>query len=70
MIKFVGDICLSDNDFDKGFGVGSRISSGLNPFSLITNKRESILLAAAYASVSNQIRLAIEYISPNKVLLL
>ena len=32
MLKFVGDICLSDNDFDKGYGVGSMIQRGLNPF--------------------------------------
>lgn len=35
MIKFVGDICLSDNDFDVGFGVGSKVAKGFNPFANI-----------------------------------
>mgnify|MGYP002672297843 CR=1 FL=1 len=32
MIKFVGDINLTDWDFNFGFGIGSRISEGFNPF--------------------------------------
>lgn len=53
MIKFVGDICLSDNDFDKGFGVGSRISSGLNPFSLITKNDDEFWIGNMECVLSN-----------------
>lgn len=35
MIKFVGDINLTDWDFNFGFGIGTRISNGFNPFSKI-----------------------------------
>lgn len=40
MIRFVGDICLADNDFDVGFGIGSQIERGLCPFSKI-HKRDN-----------------------------
>ena len=42
MIRFVGDICLADNDFDKGFGVGSQICQGLIPFKRIPRKENEI----------------------------
>ena len=42
MIRFTGDICLSDNDFDSGFGVGSRIMKGLNPLSGIVKREGDI----------------------------
>lgn len=32
MIKIVGDINLSDGFFDTGFGVGSSIKQGADPF--------------------------------------
>ncbi len=32
MLKFVGDICFSDGYFDTGFGVGSSIRKGFDPF--------------------------------------
>lgn len=32
MLNFVGDINLTDWDFNFGFGIGSRISQGFNPF--------------------------------------
>lgn len=32
MIKFAGDINLTDWDFNFGFGIGSRIADGFNPF--------------------------------------
>lgn len=35
MIKFLGDVNLADWDFDFGFGIGSRIGNGFNPFSRI-----------------------------------
>lgn len=42
MIRFTGDICLSDNDFDSGFGVGSTIIKGRNPFSDILKREGDI----------------------------
>lgn len=36
MLRFVGDICFTDNHFDVGFGVGTTIKKGLNPFQNIT----------------------------------
>ena len=35
MLKFVGDVNLTDWDFNFGFGIGSRIAHGFNPFSNI-----------------------------------
>lgn len=32
MLKIVGDINFTDGFFDTGFGVGSAIKRGLNPF--------------------------------------
>lgn len=32
MLKFVGDISLTDGYFDVGFGVGSKIAKGFDPF--------------------------------------
>ena len=39
MIHFVGDINLTDWDFNVGFGIGSNIAKGFNPFEYI--KRDS-----------------------------
>lgn len=35
MLKIVGDICLTDGYFDVGFGVGSKLAVGFDPFSHI-----------------------------------
>ncbi len=35
MLKFVGDINLTDGYFDVGFGVGSKLKQGFNPFQQI-----------------------------------
>lgn len=32
MLYLTGDVCFTDNHFDIGFGVGSSIEQGLNPF--------------------------------------
>ena len=42
MLKFVGDICLADNDFDKGFGVGSKLMRGYNPFANIVKSDDEV----------------------------
>lgn len=40
MIIFTGDINLTDGYFDTGFGVGSLLANGLNPFSNICKRSE------------------------------
>ncbi len=40
MLRIVGDICFTDNHFDVGFGVGSAIKKGSNPFCNITKAPE------------------------------
>lgn len=42
MLIFTGDINLTDNAFDIGFGVGSKISKGLNPFKNINKSDDDI----------------------------
>ena len=42
MLRFTGDICFTDNYFDIGYGVGSAISNGLNPFKNIEKKEDDI----------------------------
>ena len=42
MIYFTGDINLSDNYFDIGYGVGSQIAQGLNPFHSFIKKEGDI----------------------------
>lgn len=42
MIKFVGDINLTDWDFNFGFGIGSRIAQGFNPFSRLQRNEADI----------------------------
>lgn len=39
MLKFVGDVCFTDNHFDIGFGVGSSIKKGFNPFHRIARDK-------------------------------
>lgn len=39
MLKIVGDINLTDNYFDTGFGLGSKMALGFNPFSHL-NRRD------------------------------
>lgn len=42
MIRFTGDVNLTDWDFNFGFGIGSRISKGFNPFSNLERKEEDL----------------------------
>lgn len=42
MLKFVGDICFSDKNFDVGFGVGTKISNGFNPFEKLSKHEDDI----------------------------
>lgn len=42
MIRFTGDINLTDWDFNFGFGIGSRIARGFNPFSKIERNKSDL----------------------------
>lgn len=42
MLKFVGDINLTDWDFNFGFGIGSRIAHGFDPFSHLERKEGDV----------------------------
>lgn len=42
MIWFTGDINITDNFFDVGFGIGTKIADGLNPFQFIERRDEDI----------------------------
>lgn len=42
MIRFTGDVNLTDWDFNFGFGIGSRIAHGFNPFSKIERNKSDL----------------------------
>ena len=42
MLQFAGDINLTDWDFNPGFGIGSRITNGFDPFKNIERKESDI----------------------------
>lgn len=42
MLKFAGDINLTDWDFNPGFGIGSQIAQGLDPFSNLERSEDDI----------------------------
>ena len=54
MLKFVGDVNLTDWDFNFGFGIGSRISQGFNPFSQI-ERNESDLWVGNFEGVASDV---------------
>lgn len=42
MLVFTGDVNLTDWDFNFGFGIGSRISEGFNPFANFEKSKEDL----------------------------
>ena len=54
MLKFVGDVNLTDWDFNFGFGIGSRIDQGFNPFSKIERK-DSDLWIGNFEGVASEV---------------
>lgn len=42
MLKFVGDVNLTDWDFNFGFGIGSRLRQGFDPLSNITREKSDV----------------------------
>ncbi len=53
MLKLVGDVCFTDNHFDVGFGVGSVIKAGFNPFARIEKKGCDLWIGNFESVVSN-----------------
>ena len=53
MLKIVGDINFSDGFFDTGFGVGTSISSGKNPFFKLNRKAEDFWIGNFECVCSN-----------------
>ena len=54
MLTFVGDVNLTDWDFNFGFGIGSRIGQGFNPFSKIL-KRDTDLWIGNFEGVASDV---------------
>ena len=50
MLKFVGDICLTDIHLDIGCGIGTKIKNGFNPFEKL-NKQEDEIWIGNFESV-------------------
>ena len=53
MLKFTGDINLTDWDFNFGFGIGSRIAEGFNPFSKLERKADDLWIGNFEGVASN-----------------
>lgn len=57
MLVFTGDINLTDWDFNPGFGIGSRIAQGFNPFAHLNRQPEDCWVGnfeGVASSTSNQ----------------
>ena len=54
MFFFTGDINLTDWDFNFGFGIGSRIDNGFNPFSRI-DRKDSDLWVGNFEGVASAV---------------
>ncbi len=53
MIVFTGDINLTDWDFNFGFGIGTRIGNGFNPFSKLTRNNNDLWIGNFEGVTSN-----------------
>lgn len=53
MIRFVGDINLTDNYFDVGFGIGSKLSAGVDPLAGLLNR--SVINIGNFEGVASDI---------------
>lgn len=60
MIVFTGDINLTENAFDIGFGVGSRIAKGMNPFASI-HKNSADIWVGNFEGVSSDVSFRTDY---------
>lgn len=61
MLYFTGDINLTDWDFNFGFGIGSKIANGFNPFSKIERSMEDLWVGnfeGVASDVTNRIGMA------------
>ena len=70
MLKFVGDINLTDWDFNFGFGIGSRIAQGFDPFSHLVREQGDIWIGnfegvASDVTVRNGMAAKVFRVSPS-----
>lgn len=59
MIRIVGDINFADGFFDQGFGIGSNIAKGQNPFEKLKRSEEDFWIGnceCVISDVSNKVR--------------
>lgn len=54
MLRIIGDINFSDGFFDTGFGVGSKISKGKDPFAKLKRKKEDFWIGNFECVCSDQ----------------
>jgi len=54
MLKIVGDINFSDGFFDIGFGIGTSIKNGADPFTHIQRKKDDLWLGNLECVIANQ----------------
>lgn len=54
MLKIVGDINFTDGFFDTGFGVGSSVSKGVNPFEKITRSDSDFWIGNCECVISDK----------------
>lgn len=54
MIIFIGDICYSDSFFDVGFGIGSMLKKGINPFQKVHFNDNDYIVGNFECVCSNQ----------------
>lgn len=57
MLRIVGDINLTDGYFDTGFGIGSKVKQGMNPFAHLVREEDDYWMGnmeCVCASTSNQ----------------
>ena len=53
MLKIVGDINLTDGYFDVGFGIGSKLAKGFDPFTYLERKEEDLWIGNFEGVASN-----------------
>ena len=54
MVYFTGDVNLTENSFDVGFGVGSLVSKGYNPFKNMHKNEHDIWIGNFEGVCSNE----------------
>ena len=68
MLKLVGDISLTDGYFDVGYGIGSKLKQGFDPFQHIQRNKEDIWIGnfeGVAADTTNKSGLASQWFRVN-----